>query len=103
MDYRVEIIEPGKSTLPTKFQGAIKNNDEEVAIYFFDTDHEQFVSSYYVSTLTEDRERLSDNGLCLDGGVEKWSLTGDQMKEVFVIIDEFYSEEDEEVTNDINF
>jgi hypothetical protein len=47
----------------------------------------QFVTSYYVSTLTRDKDSLCQYGLNLDAGIPEWSLTGKQMTEVFNTID----------------
>jgi hypothetical protein len=47
----------------------------------------QFVSRYYLSTLTDDRGHLA-NGLCLDGGVPAWSVNAHDMAQVLAWLDE---------------
>ena len=61
-------------------------NEDDPMVEFYDMGSSnfpngQFVSRYYVSTIVEDENRLIQNGLNLDGGIAKWSLTGDQMKD----------------------
>ena len=46
----------------------------------------QFVSSYYVSTLLEDEEDLTNGGLNLAGQEQDWSMDGNGMKTVFAFI-----------------
>ena len=48
----------------------------------------QFVSRYYLSTLEDDREVLCERGLCLDGGVPAWNVSGQQMAEILETIDQ---------------
>lgn len=48
----------------------------------------QLASSYYVSTLTEDRARLEANGLCLHMGIPSWTLRPPVMQQVFAWLDE---------------
>lgn len=68
--------------------GLLTHDGDMPLVEFFDNDfdHEpwlgiraQFVSRYYISTLLE-----SDpyRGLCLDGGVPKWTLSAEEMREV---------------------
>lgn len=68
--------------------GCLTHDEDEPYVEFFDNDfdhepwlgiHAQFVSRYYISTLPE-----SDpyRGLCLDGGVPKWTLSAEEMRKV---------------------
>ena len=88
MKYRIEIIHPGelhrRRDDKTK---TFENECDEIVIDIFDTKHDQFVSDYFISTLMEDRQRLSRDGLNLYGGVPAWKLSGKQMREVFATID----------------
>lgn len=46
----------------------------------------QFVSRYYLSTLKE-TDWTKSNGLNLDGGVDRWTLSGVYMADMMVILD----------------
>lgn len=57
----------------------VLTNDGEAMVEFYDaryphTEHGQFISRYYLSTLNE---RAPGTGLDLDGGIPDWSVTGD--------------------------
>jgi len=57
-------------------------NDGGLMVEFYDTrfphtEHGQFVSRYYASTLLP----WKGGGLCLDGGVPNWSLDAGAMRE----------------------
>lgn len=43
----------------------------------------QFVADYRVATLLKDGHDLMDRGLCLNGGVPDWQVTGENMRDVF--------------------
>jgi hypothetical protein len=43
----------------------------------------QFVASYRMKTLLDGGRRLMDCGLCLNGGVADWQVTGENMRDVF--------------------
>ena len=69
----------------------LTHKESEPMVEFYDADHKftewgQFVSRYCLSTIVNGEKRLCENGLCLDGGVPAWRLTGDQMKEAFETI-----------------
>jgi hypothetical protein len=58
-------------------EDCLTNDSGKTMVEFYDiryphTEHGQFVTRYYVSTLLEDRSR--SRGLCLDGGIPAWSL-----------------------------
>lgn len=62
--------------------------EEDPLVEFYDaryphTEHGQFVSRYYASTLCEGRSRLERVGLCLDGGIPAWSVDSFSMRRVF--------------------
>ena len=67
-------------------------NDSAPMVEFYDSRYDfpdfmgrgQFVSRYYVSTLTENGEY--GRGLCLDGGIPEWSVSADGMKQVLEYI-----------------
>lgn len=46
----------------------------------------QFVAGYTAKTLAEDAVDLSRRGLCLQGGVPDWCVTGENMTEVFLAL-----------------
>lgn len=50
-------------------------------------------ASYYVSTLMEDRDRLSRYGLNLHGGVDDWAVDAASMREVFTWLDSIAKED----------
>ena len=78
------------------------NKDEPlIEFYDYDLDHDydgddrlgQFVSRYYVDTLATDEysppfSQTSRHGLCLYGGVPKWSVSGSGMNKVMRFIEE---------------
>jgi hypothetical protein len=43
------------------------------------TDFGQFVSRYYADTLLEGMDDAPGRGLCLDGGVPEWSVSGEAL------------------------
>ncbi len=62
----------------------LTHDKAEPLVEFYDTRHPetdlgQFVSRYYLSTLLE---RALTDGLCLQGGVPSWSVSGEAMHEV---------------------
>ena len=63
-------------------------HDGEPIIEFYDARYEitpygQFVSRYYASTLMEGYEKgRTARGLCLDGGVPDWNVSGDALGRV---------------------
>ena len=85
MDFNVRIVKTGD-----KYgRDLCLTNEGDTLVEFYDAEYDftqwgQFVSRYYMSTLVEGRNRSEESGLNLDGGIEKWSLTGDQMKSAFV-------------------
>lgn len=62
--------------------------ESEPVVKFYDlrymhTPNGQFTgASYFASTLMDDYERLSQTGLCLQGGVSNWDLDGYAMRTV---------------------
>ncbi len=81
----------------------LTHNKDEPLIEFYDYDHDhdydgdnrlgQFVSRYYLDTLATDEyspafSQTSRHGLCLHGGVPKWSVSGRGMNKVIRFIDE---------------
>ena len=61
----------------------VNNGAELVEFYdkrYMHTSRGQFVSRYYVSTLL--RGNGYPNGLCLDGRVDEWVVSGDGMAQV---------------------
>lgn len=60
-------------------------------VEFYDATHKadprfgplgQFVSRYYLNTLVDDRDVLTQRGLCLDGGVPEWGIQGEAFAKV---------------------
>ena len=83
MDFAVRVVRKGDNY---GLNGCLTHDEENPLVEFYDAEYDftkygQFVSRYYVSTIVEDENRLIQNGLNLDGGIAKWSLTGDQMKD----------------------
>lgn len=73
-----------------KFNAVIMYDGLKVEFYddrfkgiLFDPEFGQFVSRYYIETLTRDSASLKLNGLNLDGGIDEWSIDSDAMKEFF--------------------
>lgn len=63
--------------------GCLTHEKDEPLVEFYDsryphTEWGQFVSRYYVSTILQRR----NDGLCLDGGVEAWSVCAKDMATV---------------------
>lgn len=61
----------------------LTHDEKEPLVEFYDsryphTQHGQFISRYYVSTIVERKNQ----GLCLDGGVSEWALSATQMDTV---------------------
>lgn len=66
----------------------------ELVVEFYDaayprTELGQFVSRYFIGTLLADRKRLCQYGLILNGGVPEWSVSPNQMLEIFETIDTY--------------
>jgi len=89
LEFRVRFVPVGE----TYGKDHCLTSEKETLVEFFDrrypfytdTDGEilgQFVSRYYLSTLTEDSARLSQEGggLNLDCGIDNWSIDASQMK-----------------------
>jgi len=79
--FRVRIVEKGQKY---GLNSCLSHDNKEPLVEFYDkrfphTEHGQFVSRYYLSTLTE---RDNSNGLNLSGGVPNWSIDGDTMNQV---------------------
>lgn len=75
----IRLVEPGDNY---GFNFCLTNNDEEPYVEFYDTryghtDFGQFVGRYYMSTIME-----HEGGLCLDGEVSDWQVSGKLIKRV---------------------
>lgn len=97
MEFNLRLVRPGdrygRDLVLINYSG-------QVMVEFYDADYAgdprftdfggegQFVSRYYLETLDSDRSHLEAAGLDLDGGVPKWKLTGQQMREAFAQIDQ---------------
>tara|TARA_R100001530_G_scaffold129690_1_gene100157 strand:- start:253 stop:579 length:327 start_codon:yes stop_codon:yes gene_type:complete len=76
----------------------LTHDKDDALVEFYDarhmhTDHGQFVSRYYASTLTGDSDFSFNkgeypHGLNLEGSVEAWSVTGENMIDVISWIKE---------------
>ena len=75
----------------------LTHNEEKNLVEFYDAryPHTQITKDisgqftggrYYVETLLEDENKLSKNGLCLHGGVDRWNVDSNTMKQVFELI-----------------
>jgi len=97
--YNVRLVEKGDHH---GLNFGVVHDEDRPMVEFYDTDHEhtydfvgtkeeaiaagarclgQFVTYYYVETLMEDIETTT--GLCLQGGVPKWCVEGDLLREAF--------------------
>jgi hypothetical protein len=110
VEFLTRIVQPGQS-YGRDF--CLTNESERTLVEFYDVEHAskngtsdeklgQFVSRYYLETLMDSYKQLSENGLCLDGGIPKWSINNDGMRQFYEQIHnlDFYQDpkESEEVT-----
>lgn len=81
IDFNVKIVRNGESY---GLNNVLTHDKEDPLVEFYDsryphTEHGQFVSRYYASTLLE---RVKDVGLDLYGGVNDWKIEAEEMKTV---------------------
>ena len=79
LTWLIRLVEPGDSY---GHNMCLTNNEEEAYVEFYDmrynfTDFGQFVTRYYLSTIMEHK-----GFLCLDGGVDDWSVSGKLIERV---------------------
>lgn len=88
MKYNMRLVRPGERY---GRDHVLVNEYDDVLVEFYDADYAgderfgelgQFVSRYMLSTLRAGRNSHEQYGVDLEGGVPKWKLTAEQMREV---------------------
>lgn len=77
VEFKVRRVDQGDSY---GLDDALTHDDPRPMIEFYDAEHEQFVSRYYLETLLE-RDPADRQGLCLDGGnADRWTIDFDGLR-----------------------
>jgi len=88
---------------PTPYNVVVwEDGEKKLKVSFYDarykegfTEHGQFIGTYYLETLQEDREEIGKRGLDLHGGIPEWSVDAETMKNLLLNIDDMLKVEGE--------